>query len=79
MVSVRKLLGYGLLIVCALAWAAVVVVPFLDMDLSRSAAIVTGLIIIGEGAFVVGIALLGKDIMKSTKALIERLKHELRR
>lgn len=76
---VRKFIGYGLLVVCALAWAAVVVVPFLDVDLGRGAAIVTGLIIVGEGAFVVGVALLGKEILNSTKALIERLKHELRR
>ena len=63
---------------CALAWAAVVAVPFLDVDLGRGAAIVTGLIIVGEGAFLVSVALLGKEILKSAKALIDRLKQELR-
>lgn len=77
--SIRKLLGYSLLAICALAWVAVVLVPFLDVSLSQGAAIVTGLIIVGEGAFMVGVVLLGKDIFNSVKALITRLKNELQK
>lgn len=75
----RKLAGYGLLAVCALAWLAVFIVPFLGLGLGRGAAIVTALIIVGEGAFVIGVALLGKDILNVGKALIARLRQELGR
>jgi len=62
-----------------LAWVAVALVPFLDVGLGQGAAIVTGLIIVGEAAFVVGVAILGKDIFNSVKALLARLKNELRK
>ena len=76
--QLRIVLGYGLLAVCALAWLAVLVVPFLGFGLGRGAAIVTGLIIAGEVAFLLGVVLLGKDILRKIKQLIERLKQELR-
>jgi len=77
--SIRKLLGYGLLAICALAWLAVVLVPFLEVSLGQGAAIVTGLIVIGEGAFVVGVVLLGKDILNTLKTFITRVKNELQK
>ena len=75
----RKVTGYGLLAVCALAWLAVFIVPFLGLGLGRGAAVVTALIITGEGAFVIGVALLGKDVLKAGQALIARLRQELGR
>lgn len=77
--NTRRVLGYTLLAICALAWLVVFIVPFLDVGLGQGAAIVTVLIVAGEGAFLLGIALLGKDVFKAGWAAIKRLRRELQR
>lgn len=73
-VSLRRTAGFVLLAVCAIAWAAVALLPFVGVSLAEGAALATVLIVVGEGAFVLGVALLGKDIVVRLRALLDTLK-----
>jgi len=74
--SVRRTTGLVLVAVCAIAWLAVAVLPFTGVTLAKGAALSAVLIALGEGAFVVGVALLGKDVVAYLRALVNRLKDE---
>lgn len=63
----RKTLGYVMLVIACLAWVAIPVLSFLGISLAVAAAFTTGLIIIGEVTFFVGIALLGKEAWQKIK------------
>jgi hypothetical protein len=74
--SARRAIGFVLIAVCAIAWLAIAVLPFTGVTLAKGAAISAVLIAFGEGAFVLGLALLGKDVVVYLRALVNRLKDE---
>ncbi len=57
-----KQLGVVLIIVSCLVWLAIVAVPLLPLTLAQKAAIVPGLLILGELFFWVGALLVGKEV-----------------
>jgi hypothetical protein len=57
----KKVIGYYLFVLSFMAWAVIAILPFLNLSIEMSAAITTALIVGGEIAFVLSIALLGKD------------------
>ena len=63
----RKMFGYGMLVVACLAWGALLILPFLGVSLATAATFTTGLIITGEITFFIGIALLGKEAWQKIK------------
>lgn len=67
----KKIIGYVLFIWSFLAWGATFAVPFLELQTAHAVAVVSGLIISAEVAFVLSIALLGKDVWKSVKAFFQ--------
>jgi hypothetical protein len=68
----RKALGYLLLFLSFLPWAAIAALPFLDISIGMAAGITTGLIIGGEVSFLLGIALLGKEAWARIVAALRR-------
>jgi len=72
--TVRRTTGVVLIAVCAIAWLAIAVLPFTGVTLAQGAALSAVLIAIGEGAFVLGVVLLGKDVIAYLRALVSRLK-----
>ena len=57
-----KQLGFVLLILACLVWLTVVAVPLLPVTLAHKAAIVPGLLILGEIFFSIGALLVGKEV-----------------
>ena len=49
--KMKKVIGYFLFVLSFLAWAAIAILPFLNLSIEMSAAITTALIVGGEIAF----------------------------
>jgi len=64
----KKIIGYGLFIWSFVAWGATFAVPFIGLTVAQAAGVVTGLIISAELAFILSIALLGKQVWQNLKA-----------
>ncbi|HJN04102.1 MAG TPA: transporter suffix domain-containing protein [Alphaproteobacteria bacterium] len=71
--KIRKTLGYAFLILCAVGWIAFAAVPFLGFSAGTTAAALGILLVVAEGAFVIGIALLGREILRKIRALLKSL------
>jgi hypothetical protein len=67
MKSMRHVIGYFLFVLSFMAWAAIAILPFLNLSIDMSAAITTALIVGGEIAFFLSIALLGKEFLGKVK------------
>jgi hypothetical protein len=63
----RKFLGYSLLLVSCLAWAALPAVPFLPLETTEKAQWGGGLFIFAEITWWTAMPLLGKEIMDLLK------------
>jgi len=61
-------LGIVLLIICVIAFLAIPVVPFLDLENSVKITLSTVLLVIGEISFWTGGLLLGKELFSKYKA-----------
>lgn len=68
----RKTLGYLLLALSALAWGAILTLPFFGVSWREAAVLAVVLIAVGEGGFLLAAALLGKDILKMIKEYLQR-------
>lgn len=68
----RKTLGYILLALSAVAWGTIVTLPFFGVSIKKAAVLATGLVVIGEAAFLLGIALLGREAWEKVKAYLKR-------
>jgi hypothetical protein len=66
----RKTSGYFFVILSFLPWAAIAALPFLDISIGMAAGITTGLIVVGEVSFFLGVALLGKEAWERIKAAL---------
>jgi hypothetical protein len=70
--TIKKTIGYVLLVVSCLAWAAIISLPFFGISVGKVAALTTGLIIAGEAAFFFGVALLGREAWGKIKAIFRK-------
>ena len=68
----KKVIGYFLFVLSFMAWAVIAILPFLNLSIEKSAAITTALIVGGEIAFVISIALLGKEFLGKIKTFLNR-------
>ena len=68
----KKVIGYFLFVISFIAWAAIASLPFSNLSIEMAAAITTGLIIGGEIAFFLSIALLGKEFLEKFKNLFRK-------
>jgi hypothetical protein len=59
---IQAKLGLILIVASCLLWAAIFVIPFLPFTLTSKATIITGLVIISEVIFWLGILLAGKEL-----------------
>ena len=73
MKSMRNVIGYFLFVLSFMAWAAIAILPFLTLAIEMAAAITTALIVGGEIAFVLSIALLGKEFLGKIKIIFIKL------
>mgnify|MGYP001349645487 CR=1 FL=1 len=71
---IRRATGVALIALCAVGWIGVVVLPFLGLSAGRLAALIAILVIAAEGAFALGIVLLGKEIWQKFKAFLRSAK-----
>lgn len=69
----RRIIGYVLLALSVLAWAAILTLPFFGVSWAKATLAALVLVLIGEGAFLLAAALLGKDILAAIKAYLRRL------
>ncbi|MEO5379087.1 MAG: transporter suffix domain-containing protein [Magnetococcus sp. DMHC-6] len=70
--AMRKTSGYFLLIYSCLVYGMIAALPFFEISVGEAAAFITGLIISGEAAFLLGIALLGKEALAKIKAVFRK-------
>ena len=57
-----KQFGFVLIVLSCLVWLAIVAVPLMPFTLGQKAAIVPGLLILGEILFWIGALLVGKEV-----------------
>ena len=69
----KKVIGYFLFVISFLAWAAIAVLPFLNLSIEMGAAITTVLIVGGEIAFFLSIVLLGKEFLVKIKSFFIKI------
>ena len=69
----KKLIGYFLFVISFVAWAAIAVLPFLNLSIEMGAAITTVLIVGGEIAFFLSIVLLGKEFLVKIKSFFIKI------
>ena len=67
----RRTAGVTLIGLSALGYVGVVTAPFLGLSAGRMAAVIAALFIGAEGAFVLGVLLLGKEIFQKIKAFLK--------
>ena len=68
----KKVIGYFLFVLSFMAWAAIAILPFLNLSIEMGAAITTALMFGGEIAFVISIALLGKEFLGKIKSFFNK-------
>ena len=68
----KKVIGYILFVASFIAWAAIAILPFLSLSIEMVAAVTTILIVGGEVAFFLSIALLGKEFLEKLKILFQK-------
>jgi hypothetical protein len=68
----RKAFGYFFVVFSFLPWAAIAALPFFEISIGMAAGITTGLIVVGEVSFFLGIALLGKEAWGRIKAAFRK-------
>ncbi len=68
----KKAIGYFLFVLSFMAWAAIGILPFLNLSFEMSATITTALIVGGEIACVLSIALLGKEFLGKIKRFFHK-------
>ena len=68
----KKVIGYFLFVLSFMAWAAIAILPFLNLSIEMGAAITTVLIVGGEIAFFLSIALLGKEFLGKIKSFFHK-------
>ena len=68
----KKLIGYFLFVISFVAWAAIAVLPFLNLSIEMGAAITT-VLIVGEIAFFLSIVLLGKEFLAKIKNFFSKI------
>ena len=69
----KKIIGYIFFVASFVAWAAIATLPFLNLSIEMVAAVTTMLIVGGEVAFILSIALLGKEFLAKLKILFRKL------
>ena len=69
----KKIIGYIFFVASFVAWAAISILPFLNLSIEMVAAVTTMLIVGGEVAFILSIALLGKEFLEKLKILFRKL------
>jgi hypothetical protein len=67
--ALKKAAGYILLALSCLAWAVIFALPLFEISVGEIAALTTGLIVVGEATFFLGIALLGREAWEKIKAI----------
>ena len=70
--AMRKAFGYFLLVYSCLAYGMIAALPFFEISVGEAAAFITGLIISCEAAFLLGVALLGKEALAKIKAVFRK-------
>jgi hypothetical protein len=69
----KKIIGYIFFVASFIAWAAIAILPFLNLSIEMVAAVTTMLIVGGEVAFILSIALLGKEFLEKLKVFFRKL------
>ena len=69
----KNTIGFFLFVLSFIAWVAIAILPFLNLSIEMGAAIATALIVGGEIAFVLSIALLGKEFLGKIKSFFNKL------
>lgn len=66
----RRTVGYALLAVSMLAWPATLALPFFDVTLAEGAAIATSIVVGAQVLFLIGLALVGRDLWQRLVTLV---------
>ncbi len=75
----RRAAGYTLLAVSMLAWPATLTLPFFDVTLAEGTAIATAIVVAAEILFLIGLALVGREVWQRLTALLRDQWAELRK
>jgi len=68
----KKIIGYIFFVASFVAWAAIAILPFLNLSVEMVAVVTTILIVGAEVAFILSIALLGKEFSEKLKIVFSK-------
>jgi len=69
-VALKKAVGYILLTISCLAWAAIFALPLFEIAVGEVVALTAVSIVAGEATFFLGTALLGREAWEKIKAVL---------
>ena len=69
----KKIIGYIFFVASFIAWAAIAILPFLNLSIEMVAVVTTMLIVGAEVAFILSIVLLGKEFSEKLKVFFRKL------
>ena len=69
----KKIIGYIFFVASFIAWAAIGILPFLNLSIEMVAVVTTMLIVGAEVAFILSIVLLGKEFLEKLKVFFRKL------
>ncbi len=72
----RKIIGYSLIVVSCMAWAAMVIIPFLDLETEDKVAWAGGAFIFAEVTWWAAVPILGKEIIEYSRYWWELIKNK---
>ncbi|TAM43978.1 MAG: transporter suffix domain-containing protein [Gammaproteobacteria bacterium] len=75
----RRAAGYTLLAVSMLAWPATLTLPLFDITLAEGTAIATTIVVTAEILFLVGLALVGREVWQRLTTLLRTQLEELKK
>lgn len=77
--KLRRTAGYALLAVSMLAWPATLTLPFFDLTLAEAAAIATSIVVVAQILFLIGLALVGREVWQRLTTLLRDRWMELKK
>jgi len=75
----RRIVGYLLLVLSALAALAIVALPFLGVTLAEGTAIAVVLVVVAEIGYFAGLALVGREVWQRLTAQLRAQLEELKK
>ena len=76
----QRIIGFIFLFISIVSWIIIFIIPFMNLDNATKGTSIAICFVVGEGAFILSLTLLGKELWEKIKSkfkeIFSRKKHE---